>query len=165
MARKLNIDTIGVESFQPEHTSFDLILRIRNKSQPQGILPQLVVSEDISKISTNTDILAIWDLAKINHSQLKKKIRPTIGFEIFIANARRLNAKDLGRWMSEAKYLYRLCRSTGCQFIISSGAQTIFEMLSARTFESILTILGISPVTYWKNLSDWLASKDSMRSL
>lgn len=165
MARKLNIDAIGVESFQPEHTSFDLILRIRNKAQPQGILPQLVVSDDISKINTDTDILTISDLGKIDHSQLKKKIKPRIGFEIFIANARRLSGMELGKWMSEAKYLYRLSRSAGCQFILSSGAQSIFEMLSARTFESILSILGIAPVAYWKNLSDWLALKDSMRSL
>ena len=47
--------------------------------------------------------------------------------------------------MSEAKYLYRLSRSTGCQFILSSGAQSIFEMLSPRTFESILSVLGIAP--------------------
>jgi hypothetical protein len=165
MARKLNIDAIGVESFQPEHTSFDLILRIRNKAQPPGILPQLVVSDDISKINTDTDIVTISDLAKIDHSKLKKKIKPGIGFEIFIADARGLNGKELGKWMSEAKYLYRLSRSTGCQFILSSGAQSIFEMLSARTFESILSVLGITPLAYWKNLSDWLASKDSMRSL
>jgi hypothetical protein len=165
MARKLNIDAIGVESFQPEHTSFDLILRIRNNAQPPGILPQLVVSDDISKINTDTDIVTISDLAKIDHSQLKKKMKPKIGFEIFLANARGLNGKELGKWMSEAKYLYRLSRSTGCQFILSSGAQSIFEMLSARTFESILSVLGIAPLAYWKHLSDWLAFKDTMRSL
>jgi hypothetical protein len=165
MARKLKIDAIGVESFQPEHTSFDLVLRIKNRAQPPGILPQLIVSDDISQINTDTDIVTISDLAKIDHSQLKKKMKPKIGFEIFIANARGLSGKELGKWMSEAKYLYRLSRSTGCQFILSSGAQSIFEMLSARTFESILTVLGIAPLAYWKNLSDWLALKDTMRSL
>ena len=66
MARKLKIDAIGVESFQPEHTSFDLVLRIKNKARPPGILPQLVVSDDISKINTDTDIVTISDLAKID---------------------------------------------------------------------------------------------------
>jgi hypothetical protein len=164
MARRLNIDAIGVESFQPEHTSFDLILRV-SKAQQQGVLPQLVVSEDVHKINNDTDILTISDLTKIDHSRLKKKIKPRIGFEIFVSSARRLSGKELAKWMAEAKYLYRLSMSSGCQFILSSGAKSIFEMISARAFESILSILGISPMAYWEDLSNWLSLKDTMRSL
>jgi hypothetical protein len=165
MAKSLNIDALGVECFRPEHTHFDLILRVKNKAQPHGIFPKLMVSEDILKINSDTDILTILDLAKIDHSQLKKKINPKIGIEVFISSARTLSGKDLAKWMSEAKYLYRLSKSSGCQFILSSGAKSIFEMISARTFESILSILGIAPNAYWKDLSNWLASKDSMRSI
>lgn len=165
MAKSLNIDALGVECFRPEHTHFDLILRVKNKAQPHGIFPKLMVSEDILKINNDTDILTILDLAKIDHSQLKKKINPKIGIEVFISSARTLSGKDLAKWMSEAKYLYRLSKSSGCQFILSSGAKSIFEMISARTFESILSNLGIAPNAYWKDLSNWLASKDSMRSI
>jgi len=165
MAKSLNIDALGVECFRPEHTHFDLILRVKNKAQPHGIFPKLMVSEDILKINSDTDILTILDLAKIDHSQLKKKINPKIGIEVFISSARTLSGKDLAKWMSEAIYLYRLSKSSGCQFILSSGAKSIFEMISARTFESILSILGIAPNAYWKDLSNWLASKDSMRSI
>ena len=163
MARRLNIETIGVKNPTVVDSSCDVVLRVRNRSPMQGNFRQLVVCEDISSISSKTDLLTIQDFSKIRNN-LSKKVRPNLGLEISIADARKLDANSLGRWLSQAKYVYRLCKSARCQFIISSGAQSIFGMVSSRTFESILTMLNISPANYWAELSAWLDSKDTVRS-
>ena len=163
MARRLNIETIGVKNPTVVDSSCDVVLRVRNRSPVQGNFRQLVVCEDISSISSKTDLLTIQDFSKIRNN-LSKKVRPNLGVEISIADARRLDANALGRWLSQAKNVYRLCKSARCQFIISSGAQSIFGMVSSRTFESILTMLNISPANYWAELSAWLDSKDTVRS-
>ena len=163
MASKLKIDAIGVEYFQEISPSIDLFLRIKNNSKVYAKIPQLLVCDHLSKVDVNTDILVIHDVGRINYESIKKKVKPNLGLEIFISSARGLDARELGRWMVRAKSLYSLCLSTRCQFIISSGAQSIFEMISGRTFESILKILEIPPSIYWKNLSEWLSSKDSVR--
>jgi len=163
MARRLNIETIGVKNPTVVDSSCDVVLRVKNISPVQGNFRQLVVCEDISSISGKTDLLTIQDFSKIRNN-LSKKVRPNLGLEISIADARRLDANALGRWLSQAKNVYRLCKSARCQFIISSGAQSIFGMVSSRTFESILTMLNISPANYWAELSAWLDSKDTVRS-
>lgn len=165
MAKRLNINVIGVESIQEVNVSYDLFFRIKSKTESNRILPQLVISEDISKVDSDTDILVIDDFKRVRYDIIKGKVRPNLGFEVFISNARKLNSRELGKWMVQAKSLHTLCVSAGSQFIISSGARSIFEMVSARTFESVLKILGISPVSYWKNLSQWLSSKDSIKVL
>ena len=68
-----------------------------------------------------------------------------------------------GKWIKEVKSIYEFCKSNNCQFILSSGATSINEMLSARTFESILKFMAISPENYWKEISEWLYSKDKAR--
>ena len=163
MARRLNIETIGVKNTPDLNSSCDVVLRVKNRYPMQGNYRQLVVCEDISGVGSKTDLLTIQDFSRIRNN-LTKKIRPNLGLEISIADARRLNANALGRWLSQAKYVYRLCKSARCQFIISSGAQSIFGMVSSRTFESILTMLNISPANYWAELSAWLDSKDTVRS-
>jgi hypothetical protein len=36
-------------------------------------------------------------------------------------------------------------------------------MISAKTFESILNVVGINPTTYWKKISEWLYVKTKAR--
>jgi len=36
-------------------------------------------------------------------------------------------------------------------------------MISARSFESILNVVGISPRIYWKEISEWLYAKSKAR--
>ncbi len=163
MARRLNIETIGGKDTQELKSRFDVVVRVKNRSPVQGNFRQLVVCEDVSGVGSKTDLLTIQDFSRIRNN-LTKKVRPNLGLEISIANARRLDANALGRWLSQARYVYRLCKSARCQFIISSGAKSIFGMVSSRTFESILTMLNISPANYWAELSAWLDSKDTVRS-
>ncbi len=162
MARRLNIETIGVKHVPELNSRCDIIIRVKNKSQVQGNFRQLVVCEDLSCVGSKTDLLTIQDFSRIRDN-LKKKVRPHLGLEISIANVRRLDAEAIGRWLSQARSVYRVCKSARCQFIISSGAKSIFEMVSSRTFESILTMLSISPGNYWAELSAWLDSRDMVR--
>jgi hypothetical protein len=46
---------------------------------------------------------------------------------------------------------------------LSSGATSTNEMISARSFESILAVAGIDPRIYWRKLSEWLYSKTKAR--
>lgn len=163
MAKRLNIETIGVKHTQELNSRCDVVVRVKNRSPVQGNFRQLVVCEDVSCVGSKTDLLTIQDFSRIRNN-LTKKVRPNLGLEISIANARRLDANALGRWLSQAKCVYRLCKSARCQFIISSGANSIFGMVSSRTFESILIMLNISPGNYWAELSAWLDSKDTVRS-
>lgn len=162
MAGRLNLDVIGVESFQAD-PSIDLILRTKNKCEVPASVPRLLVCDQVSRVDNKTDILTISDMSRISYESIKRKVKPNLGLEILISNARLLDARELGRWVVQAKSLYSLCLSTRCQFIISSGAQSIFEMISSRTFESILMTLEIPSSIYWKKLSEWLSSKDSAR--
>jgi hypothetical protein len=76
---------------------------------------------------------------------------------------KKLDAHLVARWLKELKSIYIFCQSNDCQFILSSGATSLNEMISARSFESILTVVGIDPRTYWKKMSEWLYSKTKAR--
>jgi RNase P/RNase MRP subunit p30 len=69
----------------------------------------------------------------------------------------------VGKWLKEVKSIYEFCKSNDCQFILSSGASSINELVSARSFESILKLIGISPKNYWNEVSEWLYTKNKVR--
>ncbi|MDW0257539.1 MAG: hypothetical protein QN829_02290, partial [Nitrososphaeraceae archaeon] len=60
-------------------------------------------------------------------------------------------------------FIHEVCNSNKCQFILSSGAYSINEMVSARTIESILKFIGISATNYWVELSEWLETKNKAK--
>jgi RNase P/RNase MRP subunit p30 len=69
----------------------------------------------------------------------------------------------VGKWLKEVKSIYEFCKSNDCQFILSSGARSINELVSARSFESILKLIGVSPKNYWNEISEWLYTKNKVR--
>jgi len=69
----------------------------------------------------------------------------------------------IARWIRQARAIYEVCNSNKCQFILSSGAYSIYEMVSSRTIESILKFMGITPSNYWEQLSKWLETKNKVK--
>ena len=50
----------------------------------------------------------------------------------------------------------RTCKHAKFQFILSSGATSVCELVSGRSFDSLLETCGIDPMSYWNDLDNWL---------
>jgi RNase P/RNase MRP subunit p30 len=112
-------------------------------------------------LDSKTDLFLIDPF--LGKDALKRKAKRGLGIEISISPVRKLDANLIARWLKELKSIYIFCQSNDCQFILSSGATSTNEMISARSFESILTVAGINPESYWKKMSDWLYTKTKAR--
>ena len=131
--------------------------------------PYLVVSEKIDELllsSSSIDIFVVTAFKEINDN-LKKKVRKKrgIGLEVSLADLRKSDGLQVGKWFNQIRDLYKFCRSSNCQFILSSGANSVVEMVSGRSFDSILRICDIKPEHYWRELGEWIESKSHTRCL
>jgi hypothetical protein len=91
---------------------------------------------------------------------LKAKVSKGLGME-FLVSAVRTQSADGIAWLSDLKEAYRFCRSTNCQFILSSGAEVPSEMVSGRCIDELLEEIEIDPKTYWQSLENWLGDVTS----
>lgn len=131
--------------------------------------PYLVVSEKIDELllsSSTIDIFVVRDFKDINDN-LKKKVRKKggIGLEVILDDLRKSDGLQTGKWFNQIRDLYKFCRASNCQFILSSGANSVVEMVSGRSFDSILKICDIKPEQYWRELRQWIESKSHTRCL
>lgn len=166
MDKFLKINKLGVTSVQSINEKREsVILRIRNKdyivNSRRLNYPHLTyVGPDIyshEKLST-CDIIVVTNF--IESKQLLQKLSgKNLGFEVLISKLKYMKADEIGKWFSDVKYLYDLCRKYKQQLILSSGAKDVFELVSLRTFNSILGMLNIPPSEYWTDLDKWLNSR------
>ncbi len=163
MSKLLRIDIIGIESGSMSNISpqENIILRMDEKNPISDHFPYLIVTDNIRSLDTKTDLFLIDPF--LGKDALKRKAKRGLGIEISISPVRKLEANLIARWLKELKSIYIFCQSNDCQFILSSGATSTNEMISARSFESILTVAGINPESYWKKMSDWLYTKTKAR--
>ncbi|MGI0031490.1 MAG: hypothetical protein ACRD80_07885 [Nitrososphaeraceae archaeon] len=163
MSKLLDLDMIGVDSDYSTSTrpQEDVILRMDKKYPIADYFPYLIVSDNIRSLDGKTDLFLI-DPFQMKDA-IKRKVKRGLGIEISIASARKLEGVMVGRWLKEVKSIYEFCQSNHCQFILSSGATSVNEMISARSFESVLNVVGISPRIYWKEISEWLFAKSKAR--
>ena len=113
--------------------------------------PYLVVSENIGEPA---DILTIRDFNKVK-KQMKKKIKKGTGLELTVNPARKMDGRSVGKWFSSLRDLYAFCHSSRCQFILSSGATSQYEMISGPCLDAILKT-DFVPQRYWRNMGKWL---------
>lgn len=111
----------------------------------------LVVSESIEDMP-RLDVLVVKDMGRIKE-KLKRKIKLGIGLEMAVAPARKMGA---GRWFSDMRDLFSYCQSSGCQFILSSSADSPRSMVSGQCFDAILETSGIDPCDHWSEMNEWL---------
>ncbi|MDQ2684930.1 MAG: hypothetical protein M3Y25_03680 [Thermoproteota archaeon] len=91
---------------------------------------------------------------------LQKLDGRNIGFEFLVSNLKYLNSSEVGKWFSNVKYFYQLCKKYKHQLILSSGAKSIYELISPRIIDSILKKMDISSAEYWSSLRIWLENKN-----
>jgi RNase P/RNase MRP subunit p30 len=132
-----------------------LICRVRTTPSLAVNYPYLVVSEDIDEPA---DILMIKDFNKVK-KQLKKKVKKGTGLELSVNPARKMDGGSVGKWFGNLNDLYALCHSSRCQFILSSGATSEYEMISGPCLDAILKTVGIEPQGHWRSLEKWLEGK------
>jgi len=163
MSKLSGIDIIGIDSRTMSNIipQENIILRMDKKNAIAYNFPYLIVADDIRSLDSKTDVFLID--AFQGKDALKRKAKRGLGIEISISSARKLDAHSIARWLKELKSIYTFCQSNDCQFILSSGATSTNELISARSFESILTVAGIDPRTYWRKISEWLYSKTKAR--
>ena len=163
MSKILGLDMVGIDSNYATDSLHreDVILRMDRKHSIADYCPYLIVSDNMKTLDANTDLFMIDPLQ--SKDGIKRKAKRGLGIEISISSARKLEAHMLARWMRQAKFIHEVCNSNKCQFILSSGAYSIHEMVSARIIESILKFIGISATNYWEELSEWLESKSKAK--
>jgi hypothetical protein len=132
-----------------------LIFRLRTVPRLPFNYPYLVVSEDVSEPA---DIVMIKDFNKVK-KQLKKKVKKGTGLEITVNPARKMDSGSLGKWFKNLGDLNTFCHLARCQFIISSGATSEYEMISGPCLDAILKTVGIDPQSHWISLGKWLEGK------
>lgn len=163
MSKILDLDIIGIDSIYSTNIKpvENIILRMDKRYTMADYYPYLIVSDNIKTLDGKTDLLLIDPFQR--KDTIKSKAKRGLGIEISIAFAKKLNATMVGKWLKEVKSIYEFCKSNDCQFILSSGARSINELVSARSFESILKIIGVSPKNYWNEISEWLYTKNKVR--
>ena len=163
MSKILGLDMVGIDlNYVTDSLHLeDVILRMDRKHSIADYCPYLIVSDNMKTLDAKTDLFMLDPLQ--GKDGIKRKAKRGHGIEISISSARKLEAHMIGRWMRQAKFIHEICNSNKCQFILSSGAYSIHEMVSARTIESILKFIGISPTNYWEELSEWLETKSKAK--
>ena len=119
----------------------------------------MTVSEDIDEPA---DVLMINDFDKVKE-RLKKRVKKGTGLEMTVRPARKMNAAASGKWFDCVNELYVFCHSSRCQFILSSGAGSVYEMVSGACLDAILKTVDIDPQSHWLKMAHWLEAKLSKR--
>jgi RNase P/RNase MRP subunit p30 len=189
MANILEIDILGIDYY--DKVAKNIIYRVNRKQLPPSPLvassssssssslsssiatttyPYLVVSEKIEELllsSSSSPIIDIFGIRSFRdfNDDLKKKVKKKggIGLEVTLADLRKSDGSQVGKWFSQIRNLYKFCKSSNCQFILSSGANSIEEMVSGRSFDAILKICDIKPESYWQELGKWIESKSQYK--
>ncbi|MDQ6723226.1 MAG: hypothetical protein M3Z01_03045 [Thermoproteota archaeon] len=106
----------------------------------------------------NVDILTVKNLFNIK-SLLKKYSGKNIGIEFLISDIRYCDNTVLGKWFFDMKWIHELCTKYKFQFILSSGANRYYELMSSKVFNIILEKVNIENRAYWNDLNIWLDDK------
>ena len=170
MAKNLAIDILGFGYNNTKIEAENIIYRINVKLLSSSVItdhPYLVVSENINELESSTasssiDLFVIRDFQGVVNT-LKTKIKSGIGLEVNLANVRKMTGWQVGKWLNQIRKFYKLCKSSNCQLIFSSGATSALEMISGPSFDTILKVCDIEPESYWQELGDWIESKCYIR--
>lgn len=133
----------------------------RLKKAPPSLVKYqyLIVSDNVDEPA---DILTISDFRGIKE-KLKMKVKKGTGIEVTIALARKMDAAGVGRWFDDIRELYLFCQSSRRQFILSSGATSMHEMVSGPCLDAILKNCDIDPHRHWREMNRWLEARVSRK--
>lgn len=140
-----------------------IIYRLKKAPESPVKYPYLIVSDNLD--APAADVLMISDICNIYRAKekLKKKVKKGTGLEVTVAPARKMDAAGVGRWFEGIRELYLFCQSSRCQFILSSGAASMHEMVSGPCLDAVLKNCDIDPQRHWHEMNSWLEAKLSRR--
>ncbi len=132
------------------------IYRLPNPPRSRPKYRYVTVSDNMD--DARADIITIGN-PRGAKDRLKKKSRRCAGLEVLISPVRKLDGPSTARWFRDLYELYGFCRSSGQQLILSSGAESVQEMVSGPCMDAILESCGIDAKSHWHDLNLWLDQK------
>ena len=143
----------------------DIIYRLKRAPDMPVKYPYLVVSDDNEQNNNNTvDLVTINDFRRAKE-HLRGKGKKSIGFEVLVRTARKMDGVKVAKWLEDIRELYSLCHSSELQFVLSSGSKSIYEAVSGPCFDAILRSCGIEPKKHWDEMNKWLSERLSREVL
>jgi hypothetical protein len=133
------------------------ICRLPNPPRSAPKYSYVTVSGDMDDARA-ADIVTIGNIRGAK-DRLKKKSRRGIGLEVLISPVRKLDGPSTARWFQDLYELYAFCKSSGQQLILSSGAESVQEMVAGPCMDAILESCGIDSKRHWSDLNLWLDQK------
>jgi hypothetical protein len=137
----------------------NVVYRLKKAPQSPVKYQYLIVSDNFGEPA---DILTISDFRSVKE-KLKKRVKKGTGIEVTIALARKMDAPGVGRWFDDIKELHSFCQSSRRQFILSSGATSMHEMVSGPCLDAILKNCDIDPCRHWREMNSWLEARLSRK--
>ena len=165
---KTEINKIHDNGVYLDNTKSGLSIIYRLKEKPAKPLSSnyLIVFDQIEKLFNGKpapfDIFNLTDFS--NHfdviKQLKRLNRQNIGIEVKVKDIQNsLYSHDVGRWIRCIQDIYKFCKLSDNQFILSSGTNSKYGLISDIGLESMLKVCEVDPKKYWKDLEKWLEIK------
>jgi RNase P/RNase MRP subunit p30 len=137
---------------------------LRKKPLASTKFPFLVASDNYHDLaSKELDIVEINDIDQQFYEMLRRTTSKKLGVEITISKLRATDGQRLARNIALIKSIHSFTEKYGNQLVLTSGASSVFEMVSGRCFDALLQLCDIKPETYWNSLNNWLEHKISMR--
>jgi len=136
-----------------------VVCRLKRAPESPAKYPYLVVSDCMDEPA---DVITIKDFRRVKE-KLKRKAKKGIGLEVTVAPARKMDSTAVGKWLEDIKDLYSFCHSSRCQLVISSGAESMSEMVSGLCLDAILKNCSINPKRHWREMDSWLDARLSKR--
>jgi hypothetical protein len=134
----------------------EIIYRLARPPHEPGKYQYLLVSENPDD-APRVDVLSLKNFARAKE-RLKRK-KGGAGIEITVAQARKMDAASVAKWVSDARELYQFCKSSGFQFILSSGTDSPAGTVSGQSLDALLKMMGADPKRHWQDMEEWLESR------
>lgn len=142
----------------------NVIRLLKKKPLTPTTFPYLVTSDNYHDLaSKDVDLVEITDIDQQFYEMLKHTPSKKLGIEITVSKLRATDGQKLAKNIALIKSVHIFTENYGNQLVLTSGASSVFEMVSGRCFDALLKLCDIKPETYWISLNTWLEHKISMR--
>ena len=164
----LGLKTIGIEYSTGSRDSADgaagVICLLKRKPLTSTKFPYLVASDNYDDlVSKDVDLVEITAIDQRFYERLRNTPTKKLGIEIAIRKLRSADGQKLAKNIALIKSIHNFTERYGNQLVLTSGASSIFEMVSGRCFDALLELCDVKPKTYWDSLNNWLEHKIGMR--
>ena len=116
--------------------------------------PCIVAANEID-LALGANLITVTNFRRVK-DRLRKKLRKGQGLEFLFHSARAMSGVEVAKWLGDLREASELCQALGVQFILSSGARSISELVSGSCFDEILKEIDIDPRLHWDELNGWL---------